>query len=106
MQQQKKGVNFLLFSQIENEFKKTNHNLSKNVLIAYFNVLSTLHHVKMEHNKNKRDLVSTIKKGLLLLCKKERKYEEGKKNPEINKAIWNEKRKKSAQSFTQTGYSR
>ena len=35
---------------------------------------------------------------------RKRKYEEENKNPEINKAMWNEERKKWIYSFTQTGY--
>ena len=44
------------------------------------------------------------KKIVLTVYKRKRKYEEEKKNPEINKTIWNSKRKTWVHPFTQIGY--
>ena len=59
----------------------------------------------MEYKKSKKKFSLYDQKRIALAVQeRKRKYEEDKKNPEINKATWNEKRKKWVHPFTQTGY--
>ena len=61
--------------------------------------------IKMEYKKSKNKFSLFDQKRIALAVQeRKRKYEEDKKNPEINKVIWNEKRKKWVHPFTQTGY--
>ena len=39
-----------------------------------------------------------------LLSERKRKFNEDKRDPTVNKSVWNEKRKKWVSPFTQTGY--
>ena len=83
-------------SQTENEFKKTKPQL----LLRVVNRV-----IKMEYKKSKKKFSLYDQKRIALAVQeRKRKYEEDKKNPDINKAIWNEKRKKWVHPFTQTGY--
>ena len=56
----------------------------------------------LKHVVTRRFSLYDQKKIVLTVYK--RKYEEEKKNPEINKTIWNSKRKTWVHPFTQTGY--
>ena len=59
----------------------------------------------MEYKKSKKKFSLYDQKRIALAVQeRKRKYEEDKKNPQINKTIWNEKRKKWVHPFTQTGY--
>ena len=59
----------------------------------------------MEYKKNKKKFPLKFQKEVALkLQERKRKYKEGKKDPAINKAVWNPKRKKWTHPYTQTGY--
>ena len=59
----------------------------------------------MEYKKSKRRFSLYDQKRIALAVQeRKRKCEEDKKIPKINKAIWNEKRKKWVHPFTQTRY--
>ena len=64
--------------------------------------------IKIEYkNKNKNSLSLYNQKRIsLIVLERKRKYEEEKKNPRINKAIWDEKKKKWVYPSAQTGYIR
>ena len=60
----------------------------------------------MEYKKNKKKFNLKIQKEIgEKLQDRKRKYEEDKKNPLVNKAVWNEKKRKWAYPFSQVGYS-
>ena len=59
----------------------------------------------MEYKKNKNKFPLKFQKEVASkLQERKRKYEADKKNPEINKAVWNAKRRKWTHPFTQIGY--
>ena len=59
----------------------------------------------MEYKKNKKKFTLALQHEIgLKVREQKRKSEEDKKNPRINKPIWNAKRKKWVHPFTQKGY--
>ena len=59
----------------------------------------------MEYKKNKKNFTLALQHEIgLKVRERKRKFEEDKKNPSINKPIWNAKRKKWVHPFTQKGY--
>ena len=59
----------------------------------------------MEYKKNFKKFNLQDQKSIgVKVQEKKRKYEKDQKNPAINKAVWNAKRRKWVHPFTQRGY--